>query len=95
MLEVLQKIRSGIEKLRYLRIHVLDGLGLLLVCLEYFKKLFVDFGLRRKAILQPISIIRQALLQALFSVPHLNFVDISDSMIELYRASPFHAKLDT
>ena len=95
MLEVLQKIRSGIEKLRYLRIHVLDGLGLLLVCLEYFKKLFVDFGLRRKAILQLISIIRQALLQALFSVPHLNFVDISDSMIELYRASPFHAKLDT
>ena len=95
MLEVLQKIWGGIEKLRYLRIHILDGLGLLLICLEYFKELFVDFGLRRKAILQAISIIRQVLLHTLFSDPHLNFVDISDSMIELYWASPFHPELGT
>ena len=95
LFEVFQKIRSRIEELRYLRIHVLDGLRLLLICLEYFKELFVDFGLRRKAILQPISVIRQVLLHALLSDPHLDFVDISNSMIELYRASPFHAKLNT
>jgi hypothetical protein len=51
LLEVLQKIRRSSEQGRDLRVYVLYGLRLALVRLQYFEKLLVDVGLRRKAVL--------------------------------------------
>jgi hypothetical protein len=51
LLEVFEKIRGGVEEAGDLRIDVLDGFLLALICLENFEELLVDFGFILEAVL--------------------------------------------